>query len=149
MVDCCPNPDLIAFVRAKVCSTPTVSDLRNFIGLRSITHLMPCFPNPVHHRGVMDFGHSFNATQSHAVEIHLDTQTANIIRIAPRSIRFQKLPPTLLALVRLALITPTVFDCFWRIAVRTLHISILPSLSLLFQQRPATPDRVLNADGAS
>jgi len=53
--------------------------------------------NPVHHGGVMNVRDSFNAAQSHAIQVHLDAQLSHIVRVAPRSVGFEKLTTAVLA----------------------------------------------------
>jgi len=78
----------------------------------------------------MNVRDSFNAAQSHAIQVHLDAQLSHIVRVAPRSVGFEKLTTAVLA-YELSLFTTTVLDCFGGVAVWTLHISI-PTLILTF-----------------
>jgi len=54
----------------------------------------------VHHGGVMNVRDSFNAAQSHAIQVHLDAQLSHIVRVAPRSVGFEKLTTAVLAHMR-------------------------------------------------
>ncbi len=58
---------------------------------------MSCFSNSVHDRGVVNLGDSFDPPQSHAIEIHLDTQLLDMIRVSPRTVESEKLTITLLS----------------------------------------------------
>jgi len=66
-----------------------VSNFWNFIRRGRIREFMPSIANPVHHGGVMNVRDSFNAAQSHAIQVHLDAQLSHIVRVAPRSVGFE------------------------------------------------------------
>ncbi len=59
----------------------------------------------------------------------------DIVRVSPRSVRFEELPPALLALVTLPAAAVPVLNCLSGIALRTFHPPILANLTLAFQQR--------------
>jgi hypothetical protein len=89
----------------------------------------------VHDRRVVDLGDSFDAPQSHAIEIHFETQLLDVIGVSPRAVRLEKLATTLLALIALSASTVPVFSRVSGVTLRTFHPSIMPKLALLFQQR--------------
>jgi hypothetical protein len=56
----------------------------------------------------------------------------------PGAIKLKELTTALLTLVTLSTFAITVLDRLCGVAVETFHLSILPKLSLRFQQRPIT-----------
>src|SRR4028118_337485 len=97
---------------------------------------MPRFSNPVHHSSVVNFRDPFDATQSHTIKIHFDTQLLDVIGVSPRAVKFEELTTALLALVALSASTMPVLSGLSRITLRTFHPSIMPDGALHFQQRP-------------
>lgn len=75
------------------------------------------------------------AAQTHAVQIHFDAQLLDIVRVAPRTVGFEELATTLLALVALPASTMPVFSGLSCVTLRAFHASIVPNLALYLQQR--------------
>lgn len=89
----------------------------------------------MHDSGVVDLSDTFDAAQTHAVQVHFDAQLLDIVRVAPRTVRFEELATTLLALVALPTSAMPVFRGLSYVTLRTFHLSIVLSLALHFQQR--------------
>ena len=135
VINGCPYPHLVAPFAHKSLQFIQVADFWDFFRFGGIWKLMSRFSNPMHNSGVMNLGDSFDATQSHAIEIHFDTQLLDIIRVSPRTVGFEELPTAMLALVALSASSMSVFSGLSRVTLRTFHIPIMPNLPLLFQQR--------------
>jgi hypothetical protein len=90
----------------------------------------------MHDRGVVNLSDSFDPTSSPAIELHFEAQLLDLIRVSPRTVRFQQLTPALLAFVALPASSMTVFSRLCGVALRAFHPSILTISALLFQQCP-------------
>lgn len=135
MLDSRPNPNFVPLVAHIRLQLIKVCDFRNLLGFRHLRALMSGFTYPVPDGCVLNACGALDAAPPRAIQVHLEAQLSHIVSLAPRSVGCQKLTTAVLTLVRLSLFTTTVLDRFGGVAVWTLHISILPLSSLLFQQR--------------
>ena len=72
---------------------------------------MSSLSNLMHDSGMVNLGDSFDATQSHTVEIHFEAQLLDILSGAPRAVGFEELTTTLLTFVALPASAMPVFSC--------------------------------------
>lgn len=86
---------------------------------------------------MVDLADPFDAAQPYTIEIHLNTELLDIIRVSPPTVGFEELATALLALVALPASTVPVFRGLNGLTLRTFHESILLNLALHFQQRRA------------
>jgi hypothetical protein len=90
----------------------------------------------VHDSRVVNLGDSFDAPQSHAIEIHFDAQLLDIVGVSPRAVGFEELPTAVLALVALSASSMSVFSRLSGVTLRTFHSSIVPIEHYFFSNAP-------------